>query len=153
MRRPWRASLSRVPAALSKPSSPQPFSSSPYRSQFGQSPGNRSASRQLPLGRARISPGDCRATCQGPLTRVERRASTREMRQVREPAGVRGSIGNPMAVLTAITADDARVLLEQYGMADFRGLEGIPAGSVNSNFALEAGRGRIFLRIYEEQDR
>jgi homoserine kinase type II len=75
------------------------------------------------------------------------------MRQARKHAGVRGSIGNAMAVLTAITANDARVLLEQYGVADFRGIEGIPAGSVNSNFALEAGPRRIFLRIYEEQDR
>ncbi|MGO9832722.1 MAG: homoserine kinase [Polyangiaceae bacterium] len=58
-----------------------------------------------------------------------------------------------MAVLTAITADDARALLDQYGVVDFQTVEGIPAGSVNSNFALQAGGRPLFLRIYEEQDR
>jgi homoserine kinase type II len=58
-----------------------------------------------------------------------------------------------MAVLTGIAADDARALIAQYGVPGFRGIEGIPGGSVNSNFALEVEGRRLFLRIYEEQDR
>jgi len=58
-----------------------------------------------------------------------------------------------MAVLTAITADDARALLDEYGVPGFQAIEGIPAGSVNSNFAVHLDAGRLFLRVYEEQDR
>jgi len=58
-----------------------------------------------------------------------------------------------MAVMTAIGADEARALVEQYGVPDFHGIEGIPAGSVNSNFVLQADGRRLFLRVYEEQDR
>jgi len=58
-----------------------------------------------------------------------------------------------MAVMTAITAEEAKSLLDQYAIADFRAMEGIAGGSVNSNFALEAGGRRLFLRIYEEQGR
>ncbi len=57
-----------------------------------------------------------------------------------------------MAVLTAITEEDARTLLAAYGLGPFRALEGIAAGSVNSNFALQSSERRVFLRIYEERD-
>jgi homoserine kinase type II len=74
-----------------------------------------------------------------------------------------------MAVLTAITQDEARALVEAYGLLGLRAVDGIPAGSVNSNFALHVaappglsfgaapgvsfGAARFFLRIYEEQDK
>jgi homoserine kinase type II len=58
-----------------------------------------------------------------------------------------------MAVLTAITEADAQALLVAYGRGRLRAMEGIPAGSVNSNFSLEVDSERFFLRIYEEQDR
>ncbi|HEV3194018.1 MAG TPA: homoserine kinase [Polyangiaceae bacterium] len=64
-----------------------------------------------------------------------------------------------MAVLTKITDDEARALVAAYGLSDLRAVEGIPAGSVNSNFALHVGAAgsshgtRLFLRIYEEQDK
>ena len=64
-----------------------------------------------------------------------------------------------MAVLTKITDDEARTLVAAYGIHDLHAVQGIPAGSVNSNFALQVGttrlsRGaRLFLRIYEEQDK
>ena len=58
-----------------------------------------------------------------------------------------------MAVLTAIDEDDAQTLLRAYGKGVLRTLEGIAGGSVNSNFALETEQGRVFLRLYEEQDR
>ncbi|HEY3817405.1 MAG TPA: homoserine kinase [Polyangiaceae bacterium] len=57
-----------------------------------------------------------------------------------------------MAVLTAIDERDAEALLGAYGSGPLRRLEGIAGGSVNSNFALETERGRVFLRLYEEQD-
>ena len=58
-----------------------------------------------------------------------------------------------MAVLTMIDAGDAETLLRAYGRGPLLGLEGIAGGSVNSNFALETEQGRVFLRLYEEQDR
>jgi homoserine kinase type II len=57
-----------------------------------------------------------------------------------------------MAVLTAIDDSDARTLLADYGHRALRALEGIAGGSVNSNFALDTGDGRLFLRLYEEQE-
>jgi homoserine kinase type II len=57
-----------------------------------------------------------------------------------------------MAVLTPITIEEARSLTTEYDLGDLQGLSGIPAGSVNSNFVLDLGGRRIFLRIYEEQD-
>ena len=57
-----------------------------------------------------------------------------------------------MAVLTAIDEDDARAVLAARGLGELRALEGLAAGSVNSNFALHTGDGRrFFLRLYEEQ--
>ncbi len=52
-----------------------------------------------------------------------------------------------------IDAGDAETLLRAYGRGSLRGLQGIAGGSVNSNFALETEQGRVFLRLYEEQDR
>jgi homoserine kinase type II len=57
-----------------------------------------------------------------------------------------------VAVLTPIDDADARALLTAYGLGDFRGLQGIAAGSVNSNFAIDSSDGRVFLRLYEEQE-
>ena len=57
-----------------------------------------------------------------------------------------------MAVLTRIDDDSARSLVAAYGLGERWTLRGIPAGSVNSNFALEAGGRRFFLRVYEERD-
>jgi homoserine kinase type II len=57
-----------------------------------------------------------------------------------------------LAVLTAIDDGDVRELSAAYGLGDVRGWEGIAAGSVNSNFAIDAKGGRVFLRLYEEQE-
>jgi Ser/Thr protein kinase RdoA (MazF antagonist) len=56
-----------------------------------------------------------------------------------------------MAVLTAITTDEVRAILAAHALGNVETIEGIRAGSVNSNFAVEAAGGRLFLRIYEEQ--
>jgi homoserine kinase type II len=58
-----------------------------------------------------------------------------------------------MAVLTHVTEDDTRTLLEAYGLGTLSRLEGIAGGSVNSNFALETAGGTVFFRLYEERDR
>ncbi|XXX77854.1 homoserine kinase [Sorangium sp. So ce134] len=59
-----------------------------------------------------------------------------------------------MAILTPLSLADARRIGALYGLeiADVRGLL---AGSVNSNFALTLadGRGQVFLRVFEEQQR
>jgi homoserine kinase type II len=57
-----------------------------------------------------------------------------------------------VAVLTPIDDADARALLSDYGLGALRGWEGIAGGSVNSNFAIDAATGRVFLRLYEEQE-
>ncbi|EYF01346.1 homoserine kinase [Chondromyces apiculatus] len=56
-----------------------------------------------------------------------------------------------MALLTPLSGDEARALGERYGLAVV-GVEGLVAGSVNSNFRLSLeGDGAAFLRVYEEQ--
>lgn len=57
----------------------------------------------------------------------------------------------PVAVLTSISDAEALVVAREYALGELVRLEGIPAGSVNSNFALVTDKGRYFLRIYEEQ--
>jgi homoserine kinase type II len=60
-------------------------------------------------------------------------------------------LGGTVAVLTPIDDDEIRALLRAYGLGNLRMREGIAAGSVNSNFAIESSAGRVFLRLYEEQ--
>ncbi|MBK7581472.1 MAG: homoserine kinase [Myxococcales bacterium] len=58
-----------------------------------------------------------------------------------------------MARLTPLDLPDARVLGAAFGL-DVAGVAPVSGGSVNSNFCLELADGRrVFLRIYEEQDR
>ncbi len=56
-----------------------------------------------------------------------------------------------MALLTALSSKDAQRLLAEYGV-ELLVVTPLEAGSVNSNFLLEAEDGReLFARIYEEQ--
>jgi homoserine kinase type II len=56
-----------------------------------------------------------------------------------------------MALLTPLSLDDARRLGARYDLS-VASVSGIPAGSVNSNYALTLDDGaRVFLRVYEEQ--
>jgi homoserine kinase type II len=57
-----------------------------------------------------------------------------------------------MAVLTSITRADAEDLLAEYDLGTLVDITGIAGGSVNSNFMLDLGVRRVFLRVYEEQD-
>lgn len=57
-----------------------------------------------------------------------------------------------MAVYTELPADLAASLARAHGLGELRGVTGVLAGSVNSNFFLDTDAGRVFARIYEEQD-
>lgn len=59
-----------------------------------------------------------------------------------------------VATLTRVSKEDvSRALADYASLGDLTVLEGVPAGSVNSNYALSLSSGaRLFLRIYEEQD-
>ena len=57
-----------------------------------------------------------------------------------------------MAILTHVPLEEARRIGSEYGLS-ITAVRGILAGSVNTNYecTLEGG-GRVFLRVYEEQD-
>jgi homoserine kinase type II len=57
-----------------------------------------------------------------------------------------------VAFLTALSRDDAQRIGADFGLS-VTGIQPFAGGSVNSNFALECGTERFFLRIYEEQAR
>ena len=72
------------------------------------------------------------------------------------PRGLwRGYDDGPMAILTPVSVDEARVFLLDYAdMQEIAAVRGIPQGTVNSSFAVQLATGRrLFLRVYEEQDR
>jgi homoserine kinase type II len=52
--------------------------------------------------------------------------------------------------LTPLGLDDARKIAASFGLR-VSAIEPLAGGSVNSNFRLECGRERFFLRVYEEQ--
>jgi homoserine kinase type II len=58
-----------------------------------------------------------------------------------------------MAVYTRLSAGHGRALAEAHRIAGEPELEGIAAGSVNTNYWLRAGGRSWFVRVYEEQDR
>lgn len=55
-----------------------------------------------------------------------------------------------MAILTPLDLDAARAIGRDFGL-EVTAVEGLMAGSVNSNFALSTSTGRFFLRVVEEQ--
>ena len=57
-----------------------------------------------------------------------------------------------MGVFTQLGPKMRSEIARAYGLGDVRIVRGIAAGSVNSNYALEHAGGRVFVRIYEEQD-
>lgn len=54
-----------------------------------------------------------------------------------------------MAVFTQVSDDDARLLLREYTLGDFRSLKGIAAGIENSNFFLTTTQGEFVLTVFE----
>lgn len=57
-----------------------------------------------------------------------------------------------MAILTRLSDEELAYFAGAYDLGPLRGARGIEAGTVNTSYALELGRGRFFLRVYEEQD-
>jgi homoserine kinase type II len=57
-----------------------------------------------------------------------------------------------MAVFTALSHDEARVLLQMYRLGGLRDLQGIASGIENSNFFLTTDSGRYVLTIFERLD-
>ena len=57
-----------------------------------------------------------------------------------------------MALLTPLTASEVRLAARSVGL-EALALNGLTAGSVNSNFELITTSGTFFLRLFEEQDR
>jgi homoserine kinase type II len=58
-----------------------------------------------------------------------------------------------MAVLTPTTKEEVERAFERWPLGRVHRLDGLAAGSVNSNFRVVADGGEFFLRLYEEQDR
>lgn len=56
-----------------------------------------------------------------------------------------------MAVYTDLDHATAQAVLQAHGAGELLGLEGLAAGSVNSNFLLKSTNGSYFCRVYEEQ--
>jgi homoserine kinase type II len=54
-----------------------------------------------------------------------------------------------MAVYTELDKREVAALVDEYGLVKLLGVTGIAAGSVNSNYLLETGRGKHLLRIDE----
>ncbi len=57
-----------------------------------------------------------------------------------------------MAVFTQLSMADAQAVARAHGLPPPSRVVPVPAGSVNSNFFVEAGADRWFVRIYEEQE-
>jgi homoserine kinase type II len=57
-----------------------------------------------------------------------------------------------MAVITALSLPDAARVVLAHGLGEALRVEPVPAGSVNSNYLVEAAQRTVFVRIYEEQD-
>ena len=58
-----------------------------------------------------------------------------------------------MAVYTSLELEEASAITRAHGLGETETIIPIAAGSVNSNYFVEGDFGRVFLRIYEEQER
>lgn len=56
-----------------------------------------------------------------------------------------------MGVFTDVSLEEARSFAADYDEGPLEALEGVPAGSVNSNFRANFAGKALFLRVYEEQ--
>ena len=57
-----------------------------------------------------------------------------------------------MAVFTDLSDVDAKRVAEAHGLGEVQRVEGVSAGSVNSNYFLHCDGGVFFVRLYEEQE-
>jgi len=58
-----------------------------------------------------------------------------------------------LAVYTSLELEEASSITRAHELGDTEAIIPIAAGSVNSNYFVEGAFGRVFLRIYEEQER
>jgi homoserine kinase type II len=57
-----------------------------------------------------------------------------------------------MAAFTPLTPADGALVAAQHGLGACLGVVPVPAGTVNSNYFLDTERGRVFVRLYEQQE-
>jgi homoserine kinase type II len=57
-----------------------------------------------------------------------------------------------MATFTPLLLPDGVRIAAAHGLGTCRGVVPVPAGTVNSNYFLDTDRGRVFVRLYEQQD-
>jgi len=57
-----------------------------------------------------------------------------------------------MATFTPISLADGARIASAHGLGGCREVIGVSAGTVNSNYFLETERGRVFVRLYEQQE-
>jgi homoserine kinase type II len=57
-----------------------------------------------------------------------------------------------MASFTPLTNEDGAQVAAAHGLGGCLGVTSVPAGTVNSNYFLDTERGRVFVRLYEQQE-
>jgi homoserine kinase type II len=57
-----------------------------------------------------------------------------------------------MATFTPLPPEDGDRIARAHGLGACRAVVPVPAGTVNSNYFLETESGRVFVRLYEQQD-
>jgi len=57
-----------------------------------------------------------------------------------------------MATFTPVSSEDAARIASAHGLGEALSVTGISAGTVNSNYFLDTTQGRVFVRLYEQQD-
>lgn len=57
-----------------------------------------------------------------------------------------------MASFTPLTPEDGARIADAHDLGACLGVVSVPAGTVNSNYFLDSSRGRVFVRLYEQQD-
>ena len=57
-----------------------------------------------------------------------------------------------MATFTPLSLLDGARIADSHGLGSCLAVVPVPAGTVNSNYFLETDRGRVFVRLYEQQD-
>jgi homoserine kinase type II len=57
-----------------------------------------------------------------------------------------------MATFTPISPEDGARIAQAHGLGGCRAVVPVPAGTVNSNYFLDTEQGRVFVRLYEQQE-
>src|SRR4051812_20469277 len=57
-----------------------------------------------------------------------------------------------MATFTLLSPEDGARIAAAHELGSCLGVVAVPAGTVNSNYFLDTTRGRVFVRLYEQQE-